>query len=170
MLAIYEENAGFNPTANTYIGNQFYETASQYQSPALFLASGSSSLQFGNNGIGTTNSTLPNTTTARSQAQSDNSLAVATDNWVDGGFAQIHNGTGSLAASPRIVYFNGSLSSGSATVTLTGASVFANSIFWCGASDTTIGGALIGAVPTSTSTISVKGTGSHGFSGVCLGN
>jgi hypothetical protein len=53
VLAIYELNNGFDPFGNTYESNKFYQTALQYQSPAIGLAATSNSWLHGNNGIGT---------------------------------------------------------------------------------------------------------------------
>ena len=87
----------------------------------------------------------------------------------NGGMAT-YNATGTLQTSPHVVIHAGTLSAGTLTVTLTGASVFtSNATYQCGAVNATNANAFKIA-KTSGSQFVITGTGSDVISIVCVGN
>lgn len=86
------------------------------------------------------------------------------------GLLPVYNGTGTLktGAALKTVVFSQVLSAGAATVILTGASVFVNTPICVGSDQT--GTAPVQVVATSTSSVTLAGTGTDVLGVICVGN
>lgn len=114
--------------------------------------------------------------TATTQIVSDNSTRIATtafvQNLIGSSVAQmpLRNIAGTVQTSPHMVNFSGTLSGGTATLTLSGAAAYSGTTSYvCVALDSATAAALK-ITNSSSSQFVVTGTGTDTFAGTCTGN